>query len=210
MDNNTTLNQPKSAFDSPSRRVTTYNVLMQQSRKLGKIATHAVTLTKQFLRTETSALHPDTLLFGFSPNQPSEASRLSSFTERTHEVLASVKTFPLPQNIFPDTIILDRAKLTITTRSFFWDHKTISVHIEDILNVECSTGPFFGSITVSIRIMNSTDHYTIDCLWKRDAIYLKNIIEGCMIAHRNNLETSNMDSTTLRDALLELGKDSCI
>ena len=99
MDDNSTLNQPKSTYGTSSRRVATYDILIQQSRKLGKIATHAVTFTKQLLRTETSALHPDALLFGVSSNRPSEASRLSSFTEKTHEILASVKTFPLPQNI---------------------------------------------------------------------------------------------------------------
>lgn len=205
MDDNELLEQSKLTISDSSRRRSPYEVLMQQSRKMGNFATRTYDVTKEFLTSDVSRLHPDTILF---PQRSASKEELASFVQKSHEVLAAVKTFPLPQNIFPDTIVLDRAKLTITTRSFFWNHQTISVRIEDILNVAVSTGPFFGSITVSIRVMNSTDHYEIDGLWRRDAIFLKEIIEGYIIAHHNGVKTDDMGKEELVETLLELGAES--
>lgn len=204
MDENELLEQSKLTTNDSSSRRSPYDVLMQQSRKMGTFATRTFDVTKEFLASDVSRLHPDALLFS---QRAASRKELASFVQKSHEILASVKTFPLPQNIFPDSIILDRAKLTITTRSFFWNHQTISVRIEDILSVAASTGPFFGSIIVSIRVMNSTDHYEIDALWRRDAIYLKGIIEGYMIAHHNGLNTADMSKDELVETLLELGGD---
>src|SRR5690554_5588578 len=57
--------------------------------------------------------------------------------------------FPLV--LFPDTIIVDRVKVTITRRQFFLVAEVVSTQIEDVLNVESDTGPFFGSINLYTR-----------------------------------------------------------
>lgn len=133
---------------------------------------------------------------------------LKKLIRKSHQLLASAQTVILPINLFPDSVTVDRTKVTITKRTFFWTSSVISIRIEDVLNVACSTGPIFGSLTVSSRVMNSTDHYEIDFLWRKDAIYLKQLIQGYVIAQHNQIETSHLNRRELVRTLLELGNDS--
>ena len=133
---------------------------------------------------------------------------LRKIVQKSHQLLASTQTVILPFNLFPDSVTVDRTKVTITKRSFFWTSSVISIRIEDVLNIACSTGPVFGSLTISSRVMNSTDHYEIDYFWRKDAIYLKQLIQGYVIAQHNQIETSHLGRKELVKTLLELGADS--
>jgi hypothetical protein len=133
---------------------------------------------------------------------------LRNIVRKSHQLLASSQTVILPVNLFPDSVTIDRTKVTITKRTFFWSSSVISIRIEDVLNVACSTGPIFGSLTISSRIMNSTDHYEIDYFWRKDAIYLKQLIQGYVIAQHNQIDTSHLSRKELVHTLLDLGNDS--
>lgn len=133
---------------------------------------------------------------------------LRKIVRKSHQLLASAQTVILPVNLFPDSVTVDRTKVTITKRTFFWSSSVISIRIEDVLNIACSTGPIFGSLTISSRVMNSTDHYEIDYFWRKDALYLKQLIQGYVIAQHNQIETSHLDRRELVQTLLDLGSDS--
>jgi hypothetical protein len=133
---------------------------------------------------------------------------LRKIVRKSHQLLASAQTVILPINLFPDSVTVDRTKVTITKRTFFWSSSVISIRIEDVLNIACSTGPIFGSLTISSRVMNSTDHYEIDYFWRKDALYLKQLIQGYVIAQHNQIETSHLDRRELVQTLLDLGSDS--
>lgn len=133
---------------------------------------------------------------------------LRKIVRKSHQLLASAQTVILPVNLFPDRVTVDRTKVTITKRTFFWSSSVISIRIEDVLNVACSTGPIFGSLTISSRVMNSTDHYEIDYFWRKDALYLKQLIQGYVIAQHNQIETSHLKRDELIHTLLDLGNDS--
>jgi len=133
---------------------------------------------------------------------------LQKIIRKSHQLLAGSQTVILPMNLFPDSVTVDRTKVTITKRAFFWNSSVISIRIEDVLNVACSTGPIFGSLIISSRVMNSTDHYEIDYFWRKDAIYLKQLIQGYVIAQHNRIETSHLKRDELIHTLLDLGNDS--
>lgn len=133
---------------------------------------------------------------------------LRKIVRKSHQLLASAQTVILPVNLFPDSVTVDRTKVTITKRTFFWSSSVISIRIEDVLNIACSTGPIFGSLTISSRVMNSTDHYEIDYFWRKDALYLKQLIQGYVIAQHNQIETSHLKRDELVKTLLDLGNDS--
>lgn len=133
---------------------------------------------------------------------------LRKIVRKSHQLLASAQTVILPVNLFPDSVTVDRTKVTITKRTFFWSSSVISIRIEDVLNIACSTGPIFGSLTISSRVMNSTDHYEIDYFWRKDALYLKQLIQGYVIAQHNQIETSHLNRQELIHTLLDLGNDS--
>lgn len=220
------LNPTPISDDLVPKKLTPYELLMRQSRKMGSLATRGFDVTREFLKQDVSTLHPDKLLFGQkSQSESSDSSRESSrksgniaeldpkenlqtIVEKSHQILAAARSVILPMNLFPDTVIVDRTKITITKRTFFWSAQVVTVRIEDVLNVTASTGPLFGSLTISSRVMNSTDHYEINYLWRGDAIYLKEIIQGYVIAHHNHIETSHLDKTELTETLLEIGRDA--
>lgn len=241
--------------DFSPKKLRPYDLLLRQSRKMGGLATRTYDVTKEFLKQDVSALHPDKVLFGAArPEKPSDKlynradqvtndyqdvsdgdlggvearpndgirdvggesdtrtldprEKLQRIVQKSHQILAGAQTVILPINLFPDSVIVDRTKVTITKRTFFWSANVISIRIEDVLNVSVSTGPLFGSLTVSSRVMNSTDHYEINYFWRKDALYLKQIIQGYVIAQHNRIETSHLKRQELVDTLLELGRDS--
>jgi hypothetical protein len=232
--------------DDPRTKPSPYEMLMRQSRKMGGLATRTYDVTREFLKQDVSALHPDKVLFGRQQRReistldtdsskpsneqtktqkagvqegireslerdartldPSEGLR--KIIRKSHQLLASSQTVILPMNLFPDTVTIDRTKVTITKRSFFWSSSVISIRVEDVLNVACSTGPIFGSLIISSLVMNSTDHYEINYFWRKDAIYLKQIIQGYVIAQHNQIDTSHLNRKELVKTLIELGNDS--
>jgi len=202
--------QPTNVPVDAPHRASPYEMLIRQSRKMGHLATKTYDITKEFLKTDVAHLHPDSILFRNrqASHQIEEESPINSIVKYSHQVLAAAKTVLLPWNLFPDSVIVDRSKVTIIKQTFFWSSETITIRIEDILNVTSALGPFFGSITVSVRIMNSTDHYEIDSFWRRDAVYLKQIIQGYMIAIHSRIDISGLNREELIDTLLKLGRDS--
>jgi len=214
---------------SPSENVhkspkKSYNFLLRLSGKLGTIATRSFVEVRHFLNTEISMPQTDRFLnnvpylkrrIDVAPDEQSsnraaservQGRDLKKIVRQSHEVLASANTV-FPISLFPDTVVVDRTKVTITRRNFFWSSDVMSIRIEDVLNVSASVGPLFGSLTVASRVMSTIDHFQISFFWRNDAIHLKHIIQGYVIAQHNNLDTAHLKRGELVRTLEELGQD---
>jgi hypothetical protein len=206
-----TINRAGSA---PPDRLSAYDLLVRQSKKLGQVATKAFDDVKHMLNHEIALPRGGQFLNSFPHITQSKkqkeleaAAALKKVVRKSHEVLASARTV-FPVTLFPDSIVVDRTKLTMTKRDFFWTSNVISFQIEDVLNVSCGTGPLFGSLTIASRVMSTVDHYQINYLWRNDAIFLKNLIQGHIIAKNNKLETDRLSKKEMIETLCELGIDS--
>jgi hypothetical protein len=174
--------------------------------RLGKIATNAFSDVRSLVHKNLTVAHHDGVVL---PDEINDAiGKLKKIIQRSRETLAVAHTVILPVNLFPDTVTVDRTRITIVKRTFFWSADVVSIGIDDILNVSTSVGPFFGSLTISSRVMNSTDHYEIDYFWRKDAIYLKHVIQGYTIARRNNIATDELTRDQLIETLIELGREA--
>ncbi|RYX79556.1 hypothetical protein EON76_02480 [bacterium] len=131
---------------------------------------------------------------------------LHNVIKQSHETLASANTV-FPMTLFPDTVFVDRTKVTIIRRDFFWSSDTMSIRIEDVLNVSATVGPVFGSLTIASRVMSTIDHFQIRHFWRNDAIYMKRIIQGYVIAQHNKIDTAHLSKQDLIETLLEIGND---
>jgi len=198
----------------PPKRSTAYDLLVRQSKKLGWVATKAFHDVKHILHQEIALPRAGQFLNGFpkvgqvrKQQELEAAAALKKVVKKSHEVLAAVRTV-FPMTLFPDSIVVDRTKLSLTKRTFFWTSDTISFQIEDVLNVSCGIGPMFGSLTIASRVMSSVDHYQINYLWRSDAIFLKRLIQGHIIAKNNKLETDGLSRKEMIETLCELGIDS--
>lgn len=139
-------------------------------------------------------------------NTGSDPRIIKEMVKLSNEVLASARTV-FPIDPFPDTVVLDRTTLNITKRTFFFSNDTFGIRIEDILNAQVNVGPFLGSLTIASRILSSEDHFTINNLWRKDAIHLKHMIQGYIIALHNEIEISHLSKKELMDTISELGHD---
>lgn len=200
--------------DMSTDRLSTYDLLVRQSKKLGKVATRAFDDMKHMLHQEIALPSAGQFLNSFPRSGQSRkrreleaAAALKKTVKRSHEMLAVARTV-FPITLFPDSITVDRTKISLTKRDFFWTSNVISFQIEDVLNVSCGTGPLFGSLTIASRVMSSVDHYQINYLWRGDAIFLKRLIQGHIIAKNNKLETDHLSQKETIEALCELGTDS--
>lgn len=177
-----------------SRTRATYDTLMRQSEKLGQAATQVVSDAgagaKQIFRRQNQGKEDD------------DITELKKVVAHSHEVIASARTFwPF---FFPHEIILDRTKVIIIKRIFFWSSDVISIRIEDVLNVSGSVGPLFGSVTIASRVMSTVDHFEVDRFWRDDARRMVRVIEGYLIARQNGIATDHLSCTELADVLCNI------
>lgn len=123
----------------------------------------------------------------------------------SEQVLATATT---TFTLFPDTLTVDRAKVTITKRTFFKTAEVMSMRIEDILNVTESIGPLFGAVRIVSRVMNNEKPFNVGMFWRRDAIKLKRIIQGYVIALQRGIDCTSLSARELAVMLDRLGEDN--
>lgn len=216
-DEELTIRTPVPVSDDPFRP-NPYELLVRQSKKLGVVATRPLRNIKQHILQQVEPppvlnqmeiLHPlpHTIMANTREKELAEAAELRRVVKRSHEIIASKRTV-FPITLFPGSVVVDRTKVSIIKRDFFWTANVISFQIEDILNVSSGVGPLFGSLTIASRVMSTVDHFHIHYLWRSDAIFLKHLIQGYVIAKNNQLETSRLTKQELIDTLCELGADS--
>ena len=132
-----------------------------------------------------------------------EEKLMHATTEAQEDLLTANTVFPLI--LFPDTISLDREKLTIVHRSFFRMSDTISMQIGDILSVQGNVGPFFGNLVLSTKYFNNSTQ-TIKFLRRGDVLKFQRLIQGSIIAHHRQIDSSDIESVQLVTLLSDLGQ----
>ena len=143
-------------------------------------------------------------------NQPQESKSakgpdtLVELTEKSQDILYEASTV-FPFTLFPDTITLDREKLTIANRLFWRTANITSTPVSEIMSCEANVGPFFGSLHLTFRFFTDNQR-TVKFLSRSDAERLQRLIHGYIIAHRREVDCSNINKDDLKKLLLELGQ----
>ncbi len=122
----------------------------------------------------------------------------------SHDVLSRATTV-FPVTLFPDTITIDRTKLTITHRGALGAAEILSIRIEDILNVAATVGPVFGTVKITSRFFDPDKPYSVEHFWRRDALRIKRIMQGYLIARQKGVDCSAFSTPELARKLDELG-----
>jgi hypothetical protein len=139
------------------------------------------------------------------PEKVETAEKLKDAIGASNDVLLRVQSV-WPLMLFPSTITLDRAKITITERDFFSAGEILTIRVEDILNVTAQVGPFFGSVKITTRFFNPEKPYVVYKLHRSDALRLKRIVQGYLIAMQKKIDCSKLTTKELTRTLDELGK----
>jgi hypothetical protein len=130
--------------------------------------------------------------------------QLHAMVNGTHQVLATATTV-FPFTLFPDTITIDREKLTVAHRVFFRVAEVVSIQVDDILNITADVGPFFGSVKILTRFFDPDKPYTVNYLWRHDALKIKRIMQGYITALQREIDCSALPTKELTVLLERLG-----
>lgn len=132
------------------------------------------------------------------------SAKLYDVAIKAHDILFTANTV-FPFVLFPDTITIDREKVTIVHRPFFRIAKIVSVRIHDLLNVEADVGPFFGTLHLTSRyFLNNPE--SINFLWRSEAAKAQRLLQGYIIAQHENIDCSKIPADELIILLDDLGK----
>lgn len=130
--------------------------------------------------------------------------QINEVKTQTEDILYEAETV-FPFTLFPDTVKVDREKLTLAKRDFFRTATITSVPISEIMSIEANVGPFFGSIHLILRFFNDNER-NIRFFWRQDAINLQRLIHGFIIAHHKGIDLSKVPSKELRETLTQIGQ----
>ncbi|MEX1059250.1 MAG: hypothetical protein WEC17_02360 [Candidatus Saccharimonadales bacterium] len=128
---------------------------------------------------------------------------LVAVAKKSHEILFKASTI-FPFTLFPDTVTVDREKVSFASRYFFRVAKITSVPVRDILSVEADIGPIFGSVHTASRFF-ITNPKSIKWLWRKDAIRLQRLLQGYIIVHEQEIDCDNIEKNKLIALLNDLG-----
>lgn len=137
-----------------------------------------------------------------------DQQKLERAVRESCEAIIEVKTV-FPFTLFPNTITIDRHKLTLTYRSFFNAEESISVPIPNLKNIQASLDPFFGSLVItSDHFVNNTQE--IKFLKREDAKEIQRLVQGAMIANTEKIDVSKVEVPQLKKLLHELGSANSV
>lgn len=144
--------------------------------------------------------------FNTELTEETEIARLETIANGAQETLMCAQAV-LPPMIRSSKIYVDREKLTIERRTFWGSSDTVSVQMDDINNVEAFIGPLFGEIRIySKYFVNNVQ--ALGGLWRADAIAVRRLVQGYMIAHNKGIDCSKIEKEHLLGLLMQLGRGS--
>lgn len=131
--------------------------------------------------------------------------RLDSAVQSTSETLLEIKTlFPFLRE--SATVRIDREKITIYYSFFIKIGEIVSIQLDDVSAVVAYVGPLFGSVKIFSRPSVLEDHpNNIRYLRRQDALQLKRLLEGYIIANQRGIDVSVLSREEVVGKLMALG-----
>lgn len=133
-----------------------------------------------------------------------DQQKLNSLIEGSHDILLKAKTV-WPFDFFPDELTIDTNKVNIVFREFFYSEDIHCVMISLIKDIDLETSFFFGTLKIV------PDGYpgkaiVVRYLKRSDAEKARRIILGLMVAGREKVDTTKIDSSVVGNKVEELGR----
>jgi hypothetical protein len=131
--------------------------------------------------------------------------KLFQAAKQVSEVLYQAESvFPL--TLFPDTITIDREKLSISYRVFFRVAKVVSTPLDDIESVDANVGPLFASLRITSKFFVNNTRY-VKYLTRDDALKIQSIMQGYKLAKEKDVDLTKINKDELVMMLIKLGQE---
>ena len=112
-----------------------------------------------------------------SPNPRSEAAS-------ENDVLLKVKTV-FPWDLFPDTLTIQKEKITVYMEEFFQSGQIRTIPISDISSTSVETSPFFATLKI-VQVFRTEAPVVIKPLKREDAQKAHDIINQLIMKKKEN------------------------
>lgn len=107
-----------------------------------------------------------------------------------------------PIDPFPNSIIIDTAKVSIIYRHFFATERVHSVMIQDVSDVFIDTSPFFAKLSIVDKGFTENE-VSIDWLGKENAIKARRVIQGLVVASQKGIDFGKLRQELSAEEIVE-------
>lgn len=133
-----------------------------------------------------------------------EQQKMQSLVKKTADLLLHVSTV-FPFDLFPDDVTVDKNKITLTHRIFFWTGQVHSIPIEEVGDVIVESGPFFATLKVFHRRLPYVP-VIVRYLSKRNARRIQELVQGLVLAEEDMVDVSKIEKRELISAARQTGR----
>jgi hypothetical protein len=126
---------------------------------------------------------------------------VEDMVSNSNRILLKVSSV-FPWDLFPSSIVLEETRLTVIHRQLF-SSQVHSVNIKDVVNIFIDTGILFAQLTIVSNTF-AENQIIINRLWKKDAIFMRRLIEGLRMFISKDIDTSDYKVEDLINKLKEL------
>jgi hypothetical protein len=128
------------------------------------------------------------------------------------EIILLKATTVFPFDFFPDTIVIDTAKIHIVNKEFFATERVTTINFKDIVDVWAEKSLFLGNLIIlylpkqeTMGMLKPLQH-RINLLKEKDAMDAKNILKRMLILRREEVDLTQLSPQELKDMLEKIGE----
>ncbi|HSW97429.1 MAG TPA: hypothetical protein VLF89_06400 [Candidatus Saccharimonadales bacterium] len=138
-----------------------------------------------------------------------QSEKFEKLIKKSERVLLRIKAV-FPFEFFPDSVVIDETKINIIHRIFFWTAEIQSIPIQHIQDVEVDTSVLFATLKIlptGFSVVSMTENWVkVNYLWRRDALRARRIIAGLLIASREGIDLTKVDTVNFVKKIEGLGE----
>lgn len=136
--------------------------------------------------------------------------KLENIVDR-HEVELIRARAVFPFDLFPDIVIVDTTKVTIVRKQMFATEAIITIPLKDVADTHVQTALFLASVTIAYMPHSTSpgmlkpEEESVSCLKRSDAIAIKNILKGVLVAAAEEIDLARLTPEEVASVISRFG-----
>lgn len=117
-----------------------------------------------------------------------ERKKIDKLVRKTSSVLLRIKSI-FPFDFFPIEIIIDRTKIDIFEKTFFFSKEMRSISLDQVTDVAVNSTIFFAQLVIGIK---ESEPLKISFLGKKDAARARELLQGLLLGIQEQVDFSKL------------------